>query len=521
MKQTLPLLITFLSGAVLIVAAFIPATKEWEQDVVVWFDILASFAFVLGGGNLLFMQLRKISDRQAGWAYSAITLIAFAATLVVGFLKIGVMPAAEGEKFGQVQTPLEVDDFPVVAEAAGSLPEGELPAVVKGQLTAADDNKSVRFTGWMNSGQREQLKEFEFEKGWHDTVDILYEKSQPQDEVADKVFFESQLGTISFLGVMNKEQRDVLSGLSDNSNWQTAINDLFELSNQTHAIELNQTPKGVSIPAGLKDVVTFDEQAQELRMKGPMSIDQRDKLANQFPKGLLLTDEQKQKLQSKLQAAGELSDHQQTVLKRFVKEKETNGERGRELYFAMSEPYVDESTAATVIPTLNKEQADILLADYRLQNDWYRTVNKLLLAAHQTKYPWSGAVDAEGGAFWYLYEYVLVPLTSTMFALLAFYVASAAFRAFRAKNTEAILLLGTAFIILLGRTVAGTYLTAELEDSEYFSGLTFSSLTAYIMGVFNTAGNRAIMIGIALGIASTSLKVMLGIDRSYLGSDQK
>ena len=38
------------------------------------------------------------------------------------------------------------------------------------------------------------------------------------------------------------------------------------------------------------------------------------------------------------------------------------------------------------------------------------------------------------------------------------------------------------------------------------------------MQVFNTAGNRAIIIGIALGIASTSLKILLGIDRSYLGS---
>jgi hypothetical protein len=39
------------------------------------------------------------------------------------------------------------------------------------------------------------------------------------------------------------------------------------------------------------------------------------------------------------------------------------------------------------------------------------------------------------------------------------------------------------------------------------------------MSVFNTAGNRAIMIGIALGIVATSLKVLLGIDRSYLGKD--
>ena len=106
-----------------------------------------------------------------------------------------------------------------------------------------------------------------------------------------------------------------------------------------------------------------------------------------------------------------------------------------------------------------------------------------------------------------------------MFAMLAFYVASAAFRAFRAKNLEAILLLGTAFIILLGRTFAGVLLTSWMPES--IAGLRIENLTVYIMSVFNTAGNRAIMIGIALGIASTSLKVLLGVDRSYLGSQEE
>ena len=104
-----------------------------------------------------------------------------------------------------------------------------------------------------------------------------------------------------------------------------------------------------------------------------------------------------------------------------------------------------------------------------------------------------------------------------MFAMLAFYIASAAFRAFRAKNTEAIILLVTAFIVLLGRTYAGIVLTDWLPD--YLSFLRFERLTEdTIMNVFNLAGNRAIMIGIGLGIVSLSLKVLLGVDRSYLGS---
>ncbi|MHC4947038.1 MAG: hypothetical protein ACYTG1_02080 [Planctomycetota bacterium] len=133
--------------------------------------------------------------------------------------------------------------------------------------------------------------------------------------------------------------------------------------------------------------------------------------------------------------------------------------------------------------------------------------------------PWSGSYREIGSPFWWLFEYAFKPLTATMFAMLAFYVASAAFRAFRAKNIEAILLLGTAFIILLGRTFAGVFLTSWMPEA--LSGLRIENLTVYIMQVINTAGNRAIMIGIALGTASVSLKILLGVDRSHLGSGEE
>jgi len=133
-------------------------------------------------------------------------------------------------------------------------------------------------------------------------------------------------------------------------------------------------------------------------------------------------------------------------------------------------------------------------------------------------YAWSGYVLEEGSGLWWIYAHMVVPLTSTMFAMLAFYVATAAFRAFRAKNTEATLLLITAGIVLLGRTYAGVWLF-EGWLPESMQWLRFDNLTVWIMEIPNTAGTRAITIGIALGVVATSLRILLGVDRSYLGQD--
>ena len=62
-------------------------------------------------------------------------------------------------------------------------------------------------------------------------------------------------------------------------------------------------------------------------------------------------------------------------------------------------------------------------------------------AEQHPDYAWSGEYIQDGSAIWWTYQYLLNPITSTVFSMLAFYVASAAFRAFRAKNLEAVLLL--------------------------------------------------------------------------------
>jgi hypothetical protein len=130
----------------------------------------------------------------------------------------------------------------------------------------------------------------------------------------------------------------------------------------------------------------------------------------------------------------------------------------------------------------------------------------------------AASVTAEGSWFQEMFNFVINPLQSTMYALLAFFVASASYRAFRAKNREATILLVASFIILLGRTPFGTYLTAWVPDS--LSLMQIPNMAVWIMSSPNLAGQRAIIIGIGLGVVAMSLRLILGIERTYLGDDR-
>lgn len=107
-----------------------------------------------------------------------------------------------------------------------------------------------------------------------------------------------------------------------------------------------------------------------------------------------------------------------------------------------------------------------------------------------------------------MYHAIFVPMQSTMFALLAFFIASAAFRAFRARTTEATLLLVTAAIVMIGRVSLGEFIWDSLPE-----------VTEWIMNFPNNAGKRGIKIGAALGGIAIGLKVILGIEKSYLGGE--
>ncbi len=120
-----------------------------------------------------------------------------------------------------------------------------------------------------------------------------------------------------------------------------------------------------------------------------------------------------------------------------------------------------------------------------------------------------------GTSFDWIYNYIYIPLSATMFSILAFFVASASYRAFRARNFEATLLLVAAFFVMLGRVPVGDVLSAFMPE-----GARLSDLASWIMNYPQAAGQRAIMIGIGLGIVSTSLRIILGIERSHIGGGE-
>ncbi len=99
-----------------------------------------------------------------------------------------------------------------------------------------------------------------------------------------------------------------------------------------------------------------------------------------------------------------------------------------------------------------------------------------------------------------IFQYVLFPLQATIFSLLAFFVASAAYRAFRLRSWESALLVITGVIVLLGQVPLWGALTSFKE---------------WILGVPSMAGARGILLGVALGTVATGLRVLLGIDRPY------
>ena len=119
---------------------------------------------------------------------------------------------------------------------------------------------------------------------------------------------------------------------------------------------------------------------------------------------------------------------------------------------------------------------------------------------------WFWQNTVRGAQYQWLFENMFEAAGATMFSVLGFFIASAAYRTFRAKTAQAAILLSVAIIVMIGRVPLGEHISPYIPE-----------MTEWIMKVPNTAAKRAVMFGVCLGMLATSLKIIFGIERTYLG----
>ena len=117
---------------------------------------------------------------------------------------------------------------------------------------------------------------------------------------------------------------------------------------------------------------------------------------------------------------------------------------------------------------------------------------------------------AESGPFVWMFDHVQVPADATMFSILAFFIASAAYRTFRARTPEAAILLVAAVVVMLGRVPIGALISDAIPQA-----------SQWLMAVPNLAAKRGILLGVSLGAIATSLRIIFGIERAYLGGGEE
>lgn len=108
----------------------------------------------------------------------------------------------------------------------------------------------------------------------------------------------------------------------------------------------------------------------------------------------------------------------------------------------------------------------------------------------------------------FIFNYIQVPIESSLMAALAISLAYACARLLRRRtNLLSIIFVITALVILLG---TGTFLGLEIPwISDVFR--------PWLSQVPAAAGARGILLGIGLGTVATGLRLLVGVDRPYGG----
>lgn len=121
--------------------------------------------------------------------------------------------------------------------------------------------------------------------------------------------------------------------------------------------------------------------------------------------------------------------------------------------------------------------------------------------------------DASGNTYDMLFRSMVAAPGATMFSVIAFYIVSAAYRAFRIRSAEATLMLAAAFVVMLGLVPVGEFFTSWLPANGFWSLFHLEKISYWILDEPNMAAWRGISFGIEIGALAMALRTWLSLER--------
>jgi len=111
----------------------------------------------------------------------------------------------------------------------------------------------------------------------------------------------------------------------------------------------------------------------------------------------------------------------------------------------------------------------------------------------------------------FVYKGLFIPLASSMFALLAFYIASAAYRSFRVKSVEAFIMMVAALVVILGQIPQGPkYISSHLPE-----------IRLWLIQNLSNPAFRAIYFGSAIAGLAMAVRMWLSLEKSPLAVEEE
>ena len=117
-----------------------------------------------------------------------------------------------------------------------------------------------------------------------------------------------------------------------------------------------------------------------------------------------------------------------------------------------------------------------------------------------------GLMGVRNESFLFIYNNMTAPIGAALYSLTAFYITSAAYRVFRARNWNAAILLFCGFIVLTMLIPIGAILLPPVVP-----------IGEWLRSVPSSAGTRGMIMGTSLGVMGLAVRVMSGRQKEHLG----